>query len=222
VDRHVSPKSPDSFDVFRASHVFAYAGPCCFAAPQHQGDAAAYLDPQADQRWRGTASPFDSGALEGHDARLQPWAQKPLPERWKFWRQRFEQWLLHCYDYPERYLECSADRYAAGQPERLKPANLLQHNGARGRIRYATSRRPCADRRAWTWEARFNQPVPFDEIRLLHVPADRQQAALEAVREQRFGTGSAPDILPLPTLVAASPEALYLHSREALEEFIKP
>lgn len=222
-------RSSDVFDVLRDSHVFAYAGPCCFASPAHQGDAAAYLDADIDHRWSGEASPFDSGALEGGDARLQPWAKKSVPERWKFfqkqvhslnkWRQKFEAWLLHCYDNPERYLECSDDRYAAGQPERLRPMTLLQHNGVSGRAKYGAG--GCADRRAWTWEARFLQPVPFEEIRLLHLPTDRQQAALEAVQELRFGTGKAPEILPLPTTVAASPEALYLHSREALEELIK-
>ena len=227
-----APQSPDEFDVLRASHVFAYAGPCCFAQPKHHGDTAAYLDAEADQRWPGAASPFDSGALESSDARLQPWAQKTQTERWSFfqkhvhalatWRRDFEKWLLDCYDDPKRYTECLADRYEAGQPERLKPVTLLQHNGVRGRKRYATPSLACADRRAWTWEIRFSQPVPFEEIRLLHVPAHRQQAVLEAVRERRFGIGRAPQVLPLPTTVAASPEALYLHSQEALEELIKP
>jgi len=224
------PRSADSFDVLRDSHVFAYAGPCCFAAPDHLGDASAYLDPEADRHQSGEASPFDSGALEGDDARLQTWAQKSKAERWKFlqkhvhsftdWRQEFEKWLLHCYVEPGRYLEISADRYAAGAPDRTRPVDILKHNGTQGRARYGPG--TCADRRAWTWEARFTQPVPFEEILFLHVPADRVQAALEAVQEQRFGTGSAPEVMALPSTAAASPEALYLHSQEVLEEIIGP
>lgn len=52
------------------------------------------------------------------------------------------------------------------------------------------------------------------------VPFDRLQAATEAIRQQRFGSGSAPEVVPLPRNVAASPGALYLHSREVIEELL--
>jgi hypothetical protein len=226
-----SPASTDSFDVLRASHVFAYAGPCCFAAAGHHGDAAAYLYADVDRRIDGEASPFDSGALEGDDARLQPWARHSKEERWKFlqqhvhpfssWRQEFERWLLHCYTDPGRYLESSADKYAAGVPDRTRPPELLEHNGVNGRTLYGE--KYCADRRTWTWEARFKDPVPFEEIRLLHVTKDRFRVASLARRAQLFGKGRAPVIRPLPALEASPPPlALYLRSQEVLEELIKP
>jgi hypothetical protein len=229
VHQGMAPPSQEPFDILRASHVFAYAGPCCFAAPEHFGDVAAYMNPALDTRGRGAVSPFDSGALEGDDARLQPWARRSKQERWRFlqrhmhplasWRRTFEQWLLYCYASPERYLECSEDRYAAGRPERKRPLALREHNGVSGRARYGEEH--CADRRAWTWEARFEEPLPFSEIRLLHVPADRLQVALEAVQVQLFEEGNAPRVLPLSEEDVA-PGALYLRSPEALEEFITP
>lgn len=219
----------DPFDDLRASNVFAYAGPCCFAATGHHGDAAAYLHADADRRIDGEASPFDSGALEGDDARLQPWAQQAKAVRWKFlqqhvhpfssWRQKFERWLLHCYTDPGRYLESSADKYAAGVPDKTRPPELLEHNGDNGRKLYGE--KYCADRRAWTWEARFKDPVPFEEIRLLHVPKRRLRVASMVQRAQLLDTGRAPEIRTLPA-IEAPPLALYLRSQEVLEELIKP
>jgi hypothetical protein len=243
--KHLSlaPASEDPFDVLRASHVFAYAGPCCFAGPRHAGDVAAYLGSGADPRLTGELSPFDSGALEGEPvdsdvpegkrAHLRPWAQQTKEERWAFhqsrvlplsgWRQLFEDWLLHCYeDDPGRYLESSEDRYAAGEPRRTRPPEVLEHNGVRGRERYGPGR--CGDRRAWTWEARFSSEVPFEEVRLLHVPNARYQDILETVREQRLGFagGAMPKVLRCPPDATMSPQALYLHSHTALEELLKP
>jgi hypothetical protein len=220
---------PDNlFARLKSEHVFAYAGPCCFAEADDVGDIAAYFDPEVDQRIKGEASPFDSGALEGDNARLQDWAQKDEAERWKFllrqtvpldgWRARFEAWLLRCYDSPERYLETGENRYEAGVPDRTNPAALLVHNGPKGVDRYGVGH--CADRRAWTWEARFAGELSFEAVRVLHLPPNRLQAAAEAVREQRFGAGVVPKLVALPPRADSSPDALYLHSRDAIEEFL--
>ena len=238
-----APASADAFDVLRGSHVFAYAGPCCFAQPKHAGDVAAYLAPDADLRLTGEVSPFDSGALEGEPvdsgapegkrAHLRPWAERTKEERWAFhqsqvlalagWRQTFEAWLLHCYeDDPGRYLESSEDRYGAGEPRRTRPPEILEHNGVRGREQYGPGR--CADRRAWTWEVRFSSEVPFGEVRLLQVPNDRFQDVLETVREQRLGFagGAMPEVFRCPQDATMSAQALYLYSHAALEALLKP
>ncbi len=216
------------FGQLRNEHVFAYAGPCCFAEPEDIGDVAAYLDPTLDQRVEGSASPFDSGALEGDGARLQDWAQKSESVRWQFlqdnsvslsgWRSKFKEWLLHCYKDPNRYLDTAEDRYSAGLPERTRPPRILVHNGPRGTERYGSAR--CADRRAWTWEARFSKEIPFQEIRVLHLPLHRLQAAAEASRDERFGTGGAPTLIALPPGADSSPDMLYIHSRDAIEVFL--
>jgi hypothetical protein len=241
--RGEAPASADPFEVLRASHVFAYAGPCCFAEVTDHGDVAAYFSPDADQRLAGESGPFDSGALEGEAvdsdapegkrAHLQPWAQRTKEERWSFqqsqarafsgWRQSFEEWLLHCYgDEPGRYLETLEDRHEAGAPLRTRPPEILEHNGVRGRERYGPGR--CADRRAWTWEARFSMEVSFSEVRLLHVPNHRFQDILETVNAHRLGFagGAVPKLLRCPPDATSSPHALYLQSHEALEELLKP
>jgi hypothetical protein len=241
--RGLKPASNDPFDVLRASHVFAYAGPCCFAAATDNGDVAAYFSAALDQHSPGETSPFDSGALEGEPAgsavpegqraHLQPWAQQTREERWKFfrrqvrqfqnWRQAFETWLLDCYnEAPGHYLDTAEDRYAAGTPSQTSPRAILQHNGTRGCALYGPG--ACADRRAWTWEARFEQPVPFTEVALLHVPNHRFQDVQEAILEESLGFGAAspPRVLPLPPDANASPDALYFHSRAAIEELLRP
>jgi hypothetical protein len=222
------PRGSEPFTVLEDAHAFAYAGPCCFIdSHKHHGDTVAYLAPEVDSRLPGEASPFDSGALE--KGWLQPWSNSSMDERWDLlrqytypfaqWRERFEEWLRHCYAQPERYLECAQDRHAAGEPDRTLPPEVLRHNGTRGLKLYGPGQ--CSDRRAWTWEARFAAPVPFEEIRLLHVPARELQTALEAVRDRLLGATPPTRVLPLPANAVNSPEALYLHSREALEEFLK-
>jgi hypothetical protein len=219
----------DSFEGLRASHVFAYAGPCCFAEPTDLGDAAAYLEPTIDQCLQGETSPFDSGALEGDEARFQDWAGKPESARWKFlrqhtlllagWRAELESWLLHCYEDPDRYLDAQEDRYAAGLPDRTRPRMIREHNGTPGRARYGDR---CGDRRLWTWEARFAEAVPFSQARVLHIPVDRLQAVEEAKRRGKFGGVASAEVqaVTLPPDVAASPDALYLYSRDAIEVFL--
>src|SRR5690606_28402225 len=86
------------------------------------------------------------------------------------WRRCFAEWLAHCYDDPDRYLDSSSDRYAAGEPDRLRPPALLEHNGTRVRETYGEGE--CGDRRAWTWEIRIESLRPFDHVALLHIPYD--------------------------------------------------
>ena len=192
------------FGALRNDHVFAYAGPCCFPRSGHIGDSVLYLRAGADDGARGKASPFDTGALEPPAPRLQPVAAEQEPERWRFvaensvelasWRPRFAAWLGHCYDSPDRYLDTGADRYADGCPDRTIPAELREHNGPRGRERYSEG--SCADRRAWTWEVRLRDPLPFTAAAVLHCTYEAIEVATRmraSLREQ----GVALDIVPL-------------------------
>jgi hypothetical protein len=123
------PIAPGNFEQLRGTHVFFYAGPCCYYRHGCVGDAVLYFDPSVEEDQDGEATPFDSGALEDPTPRLRPWAQAPVAERWSFlqeharpidgWRSRFEAWLSTSYSDPERYLETSANRWEAGQPDRL-------------------------------------------------------------------------------------------------------
>lgn len=213
---HRSPRPPEPhnpFVAFRDDHVFFYAGPCCFARPDAAGDAAAYFRPPPQVEAQVGATPFDSGALEPPDARLQPWAARPVAERWDFlmsqrvtagWRARMQAWLQACYDIPHRYLESSADPYSAGLPDRTEPPELRTHNGKLG----------AADRRAWTWEVQCPEPVAFDAIEVLHVPADRVQDALRLRGQRTFQVvGAAVDS-------AVGAAVLYEASGELLAELI--
>ncbi|MBZ4415298.1 hypothetical protein [Myxococcus sp. RHSTA-1-4] len=134
------------------------------------------------------------------------------------WRVRFEKWLLHCYVMPDRYLDSSADRYAAGVPDRLRPPSLLQHNGPRGRATYGEGQ--CGDRRAWTWEARFEQPVPFVRLQALHLARDRVRAAVLEVSRLRFDSHPSITIKALPWGKDASADTLYEDSGRVLRELI--
>ncbi len=222
------PQPSGDFEQLRWGHVFAYAGPCCYRSNDSIGDAVAYFQPSLDTAQSGTVSPFDSGALEEPSPKLQPWAGRALKVRWQFlgkysvplpgWRDGFEKWLVHCYAAPERYLDSSADRYAAGLPDRLRPPALLQHNGPSGRARYGEGQ--CGDRRTWTWEARFEQPVPFVRLQALHVARDRVHAALMEVSRLRLASRPSITIKALPAGQDASADTLYEDSGRVLRQLI--
>jgi hypothetical protein len=216
------------FEQLRWGHVFAYAGPCCYRSNDSIGDAALYFLPSLDTVQSGAVAPFDSGSLEDPNPRLQPWAGRTLKARWQFvqkssmplsgWRARFEEWLLHCYPWPDHYLDSSADRYAAGVPARLRPPMLLQHNGPRGRDTYGEGQ--CGDRRAWTWEVRFEQPVPFVRLQALHLARDRVRKALLEVSRLRFAARDSITIKALPWGQDASADTLYQDSGRVLRELM--
>jgi hypothetical protein len=217
-----------NFEQLRWGHVFAYAGPCCYRSSDSIGDAATYFQPSLDSAQSGAISPFDSGALEDPTPRLQPWASRTLTARWQFlrkssvpltgWRAEFQRWLMHCYAAPERYLDSTPDRYAAGLPDRTRPPAILQHNGPRGRSTYGEG--SCADRRAWTWEARFEHPVSLVRLQALHLARDRVQEALREVSRLRFATRLSIDIKALPAGQDASADTLYEDSGRVLRQLM--
>jgi hypothetical protein len=88
VMRGESPPGDGMFRDLRASHVFAYAGPCCFSEPGDVGDAVMYFAAGSEQGMSGAVAPFDTGSLEPPDARLQPWASRDERERWGFVTER--------------------------------------------------------------------------------------------------------------------------------------
>ncbi|HZH77135.1 MAG TPA: hypothetical protein VEY88_13980 [Archangium sp.] len=216
------------FERLRWGHVFAYAGPSCFRSNDSIGDAVSYFQPSLDTELSGAIAPFDSGSLEEPRPKLQPWAGQSLAERWRLlqkstvslegWRAEFQRWLLHCYTAPERYLDSSADRYKAGVPDRTRPAAILQHNGPQGRERYGAGQ--CADRRAWTWEARFEQPVPFVRLQALHVARDRVQEALQEVGRLKLKANLSIEVEALPPGQDASADTLYEDSGRVLRKLM--
>ena len=180
-------------------NVFFYAGPPCYFKPDCSGDAVLYFDPGVDARRSGGALPFDSGSWScgpptNPRPLLQPWRSRNAPsdECWKVieslrrdlpgWRIDFEQWLTASYDEPDRYIDTDANRHAAGEPDRLDPPEILEHNGTRGYERYKGD---CADRRAWTWEIHVEGEVSFAAVRGYPrpLPAGRQGAELGARSE---------------------------------------
>jgi hypothetical protein len=226
---HVIGRKP--FEKLRGRHVFVYGGPSCYYNNRCVGDAAMYFAPGAEAGKRGGATPFDSGSLEDTPPRLQPFRSKKskLAERYRFfekhqvplgsWRSAFERWLAHSYDDPERYLDTRADRYEAGEPDRLKPAEILRHNGTRGRARYGEGE--CGDRRAWTWEIRVETALPFEKIALLHVPFDSIHRALDLADELRFRTGILPKVETLPRGTPASFQTIYEQSGAIIKKLVK-
>jgi hypothetical protein len=223
------PRPGGDFEQLRWSHVFAYAGPSCYFSRHSTGDAVLYFKPALDTSQQGTVSPFDSGALEDPTPKLQPWAPLSLPERWQFlqdhvhplqeWRERFEQWLVHCYRDPARYLDTLVDRYTAGTPDRTLPPELLEHNGPNGLLKYPAG--PCADRRAWTWEARFEGPVFFRHLQAVHVARDRVQAVRNQLRRLRPLKGLHIKVVGLPRKFSANADTLYEDSGRVLRKLVE-
>lgn len=222
------PIGAGNFEQLRGEHVFVYAGPSCFHNKRGVGDAVLYFDPAAEEGRTGSATPFD-GFLEDPGPTLQPFAQGPVEARWDFlqqqmiplatWRTRFGVWLSRAYEKPERYLDTSPDRHAAGEPDRLEPPELLEHNGTRGIGTYG--RNGCGDRRAWTWEVRIARALPFERVYALHVPFDAFQRAAEVSEKMKWLTGETPRIETLAPGVAADAQALYEDSGRVLGELVK-
>lgn len=198
-------------------HVFAYAGPCCFAGPDTMGTIALYFDPSIATRQDGHACPFDTGALLGPSPCLRPWSQTLTrdAERLAVVRQSsvvvrgiadaLSEWLLYCYSEPERYLETGGDHYVDGAPDRTKPPDLRLDNNAAARDRGER----CADRRAWTWEARFTGPLDFADVKVAHCAGHIAREVIET-----FGSR----VRSLPILTAAGGEAIYTASGPLLQE----
>ncbi len=222
------PGRKDRFGALCDNHVFFYAGPCCYYRPGSIGNAAMYFAPGLELGRTGSGTPFDSGALEP-EPRLQPFRRNGanVDQLWKFflkheapldrWRDTFATWLVDCYNEPLRYIETSADRHAAGQPDRMTPKYLLDNNGTRGAQRHG--REECGDRRTWTWEIRVQQPVSMDDIKLLHVEFHSFANAHAFADDIEARTGIRPPVRTLPIdNHQASCDALYEGSHDILRE----
>ncbi|MEP7124143.1 MAG: hypothetical protein ABJE95_24665 [Byssovorax sp.] len=230
VEQGKTPRQ-DRFGDLSDRHVFVYGGPCCYYHDGCIGDAVIYFAPGVELGCKGGATPFDSGSLEHSPARLQPFRATNADEdkRWRFftkyqvsledWRESFADWLAFVFDDPDSYLDSGADRHAAGEPERTRPAFLLHHNGTRGRARYGEDE--CGDRRAWTWEIRIEGALPFEKIALLHIPFDAFEHVNDFADELERRTGVRPQVKPLPPGVAASFRSLYADSGSILRELIR-
>jgi hypothetical protein len=223
------PVEPGHFGALRGNHVFTYAGPSCYYRRDCVGDALVYFDPTACDERSGGASPFDSGSLEDPEPRLQPWAARSVAERWAFlsektvplggFRERFAEWLAYVYlEDPDRYLDTTPDRHTAGEPDRLSPQELLQHNGRLGRERYGAG--ACGDRRTWTWEVRIAWALPFEKVRLLHVPFDQLELASRLADSMQWSTGFIPDVETLPPELPADFDTLYQDSGRVLRRIV--
>ena len=217
----------DHFEQLRGEHAFFYAGPSCYCRRDAIGDAVLYFDPSAEEGQLGGASPFDSGALEDPTPRLRPWAQTSLAKRWKLfeehamrldaWRAAFAQWLAASYDEPDRYLDTSPNRWEAGQPDRLTPPEILEHNGARGHAQHGGD---CADRRAWTWEVRIAGSLPFARVQAVHVPFRQARKAYDIASRMRWTSGFVPEVKTLRRGEEPTPDTLYVDSGRVLRELI--
>lgn len=219
--RGLPPSRPDSAATFRDRHVFAYAGPACFVG--ERGTVVLFFDPSIDHSsGPGAVCRFDTGALlEPQPMCLQPWAGariKGTPGRkldfarvdacsapLATWRSRFETWLSYSYDSPARCLEHGSGRYRDARPDRLVPPELLAHNGVR----------PAADRRAWTWEARFEGEIAIDQIAAVMVPYEQANQAAATLGSWRLvraiGQGNEP----------VTPDLVYRRSIEVLKELTR-
>jgi hypothetical protein len=224
---------PTTFAELRQRHVFVYAGPSCYFHRGCLGDSALYFRAESERGSAGSATSFDTGSLEDPDPHLQPWASLPTDERWSFlrsqfvpiadFRPRFEGWLARSYDDPDRYLECGADRDAAGKPDRLDPPELLEHNGRSGRDRYerASPPRRWADRRAWTWEVQIRGEVGWESVAALHVPPDLVGQALDAAGAWAGTSGGpAPEVKRIPDNLPPGFEGIYLDSGRVLRDLV--
>jgi hypothetical protein len=220
----------DRFGRLRDSHVFVYAGPCCYYHPDCIGDAVIYFSAGAEGDRSGSATPFDSGALEDSPAKLQPFRSKNSTEaqRWRFftkhevplegWRDEFADWLAFAYDQPDHYMESAPDRYAAGEPDRTRPKYLLENNGTRGRAKFGPGN--CGDRRAWTWEVRIEGSLSFEDVAVLHVPFDAFEHANGVADEIEQRAGTRPALKFLAPDVPASIEEFYKESGSILRDLV--
>lgn len=191
-------------DFFRAlldGAVFTYAGPSCYWTEAAAGDTVLFFGcALVDDADLGiAASPFDSGALEDPNPRLQPMATWPLARREEFvrehthegpaWRAVFERWLLECYgETPERYLETHKGRHLDGKPDALPVPGMLEKNGLEDEH--------CADRRAWLWEVRFHEDLPFRRVERVLLPEEKLQKVLELfpnAEAETYPTENAPE-----------------------------
>lgn len=188
--RGVAPRDASESARVRHEHVFAFAGPSCYGGEVELGHVLLVFAPRFDGR--GEACPFDTGSLIEPSPRLQPLAAQlesgvmteadalafvraesvPL----EAFRAAFTKWLGDSYDDPDRYCEATDDRYADGEPNRLPMPALLAENGRLGRAK----RERCADRRAWTWELRFEGGLPFSELVAVVTSESHLQDALIA------------------------------------------
>jgi hypothetical protein len=222
------------FDRLLDDHVFTYAGPCCYTHEGCIGDAVFYFGPAVEIGREGSASPFDSGALQHSPdcaAQLQYFRRRNASEdvRWRFfekhrvalksWRKEFADWLASCYNDPLRYIEAIPDRYAAGEPDRINPDYLLKENGTRGRDRHGEEE--CGDRRTWTWEIRFNSKLEFQHIETLHVPSDSFERVTDFLRDLEQDTGARPTLRYLPKETAVTIDTFYRESGPLLAEMIQ-
>jgi hypothetical protein len=218
---------PGPFGALRGRHVYTYAGPSCYYRDGMMGDAAMYFAPGTEVGKKGSATPFDSGALEDEPARLQPFRSRntSVEERWAFFeaqevkpldgfRARFEGWLLYAYDDPMRYLDTKPDRLSAGEPYRLEPPELLEYNGSRGRMLYGPTE--CGDRRTWTWEVRIEGELSLDEVVILHVPFESYDQALSLAERIQDRTGQQPRIEVLPRNIDGDKDSIYEASGDIL------
>jgi hypothetical protein len=217
-----------AFERLHGEHVFFYTGPSCYHHRGAIGDAVLYFDPSAEVAQLGGASPFDSGALEGQTPRLRPWTQASVAERWALfvahamplvaWRAAFARWLATSYDAPDRYLDTSPSRWEAGQPDRIVPPEILEHNGGRGVAKYGED---CADRRAWTWEVRIAGSLPFERVQAVHVPFRQVRKAYEIATRMRWTSGRVPEVKTLRRGEEPTPDTLYVDSERVLRELIR-
>jgi len=209
---------------FVDSYIFLYAGPCCFEPRGNIGDTAIYFRREVVNSGA-AVTPFDSGSVFGrYRMRLQPWATRSLSDEERLalvtqnsgsladFPQVFREWLrMHYGATPSRYLDCDADRFAAGEPHSTAPQEILEHNGTRGRARYGPNK--CADRRAWTWEVRVPTPLPLQHAALLHMPRREVAAALSTRPVEQ----TSPILFALPNTEPSDADALYVHSRQATD-----
>lgn len=228
-----TPEPSDPHDALRWRHAFLFGGPACFTVSGAVGDAVLYFHPKVDAQLRGDACPFDTGSCRpAPKGCLQPFAaldddgclaqiqasSVPVAE----WRAAMREWLDHCYQDPERYLETQGDRWSAGEPDRTQPPELGDQNGARGR----KEKLRCADRRAWTWEVRTTQPVGFEHLSAAHVASHLvdgdlldlvEERRLEMERDLREPMRL---IALLPGLVCG-PDAFYADSEQVMRLLMK-
>jgi hypothetical protein len=226
------PPSGDPLQDVRDENVFLSAGPPCYAIDANPpGNMVAYFcawcecggRAQGDVELRGKASPFDSGALgnESEAGCLMPVAAQSVEERLTFlehhsvdvahFRAMLGRWLEHCYGSTksETYLEATTEPEHDGEPERTVPLDLLQENGARGT-------KPCADRRAWTWEVRLPHALPWKHLAALHVAYEHTQLAEEWSARVKLREGAPRLVVKALPRDSAGPDEFYVRCGDVL------